>query len=133
MPLLLKLCFEIISRKFFGQIFGAIWYLLSIERQDACWKENCNKPGGNCNRSYFCGGTPSQNTVAFLNSSCPINPPDPSVFDFGIYLPALQNVAQSQNFAEKLLFCLWWGLRNLRQAQFLQNAFSFTNILTNVI
>ena len=33
------------------------------------------------------------------------------------FLPALQNVSQSTSFFEKLFYCFWWGLQNLRFAK----------------
>jgi len=33
------------------------------------------------------------------------------------FLPALQNVSQSMSFFEKLFYCFWWGLQNLRFAK----------------
>jgi hypothetical protein len=37
--------------------------------------------------------------------------PDPN---FGIYAIAIQNITQSKSFFDKLFFCIWWGLQNLR-------------------
>ncbi|KAH0670004.1 hypothetical protein KY289_024497 [Solanum tuberosum] len=54
-----------------------------------------------------------------LNSSCPLlqqeDIKDPNEFDFGIALDALQfQVVEKRKFRTKLLYCFWWGLRNLR-------------------
>lgn len=36
-------------------------------------------------------------------------------FDFGIFLDSLNNkITEHINFSEKLGYCFWWGLRNLR-------------------
>ncbi|KAH0670003.1 hypothetical protein KY289_024496 [Solanum tuberosum] len=53
-----------------------------------------------------------------LNSSCPLlqqeDLKDPNEFDFGIALDALQfQVVEKRKFRTKLLYCFWWGLRNL--------------------
>ncbi|KAK4716750.1 hypothetical protein R3W88_015088 [Solanum pinnatisectum] len=53
-----------------------------------------------------------------LNSSCPLlqqeDIKDPNDFDFGIALDALQfQVVGKTKFRTKLLYCFWWGLRNL--------------------
>ena len=58
-----------------------------------------------------------------LNSSCPLlqqeDIKDPNDFDFGIALDALQfQVVEKRKFLTKLLYCFWWGLRNLRCVHF---------------
>ncbi|KAI8540465.1 hypothetical protein RHMOL_Rhmol09G0265800 [Rhododendron molle] len=50
----------------------------------------------------------------FLNESCPIHAPNAVLFDFGIFLDALQSgVVGSVDFPEKFVYCFWWGLQNL--------------------
>ncbi|XP_078429086.1 cyclic nucleotide gated channel 1 [Wolffia australiana] len=94
-----------------SHVLGAVWYLLSVERKETCWRNACRDAGRNCKQSFVCGNTANPNNF-FLNSTCPINPANETLFDFGIYLPALQNVVDI-SFVEKLFYCLWWGLRNL--------------------
>ncbi|XP_073360125.1 cyclic nucleotide-gated ion channel 1 isoform X3 [Aegilops tauschii subsp. strangulata] len=99
------------------QVLGAVWYLLSIQRKDACWKQKCSL-NPDCNPAYLYCGNGDTNANAgnvFLQSVCipsitPDNLPDPL---FGIYLPAINNVSQSTNFFAKLFYCVWWGLQNL--------------------
>lgn len=104
----------------FSQIVGAFWYLLAIEREDACWRTACLNYG-KCNTEYlYCG---NENLKGFLswskvsagvfNSTCSIN--DKSPFDFGIYTQALSSgIFAPRNFLSKFCYCLWWGLQNLR-------------------
>ncbi|XP_057950420.1 LOW QUALITY PROTEIN: cyclic nucleotide-gated ion channel 1 [Malania oleifera] len=95
-----------------SHVLGAFWYLFSIERETTCWKDACgNHPG--CDRhTLYCGDRIVNNT--FLNVSCPIENEDPNVFDFGIFLDALQSgVVESKDFPQKFFFCFWWGLQNL--------------------
>ncbi|KAL3337749.1 hypothetical protein AABB24_030068 [Solanum stoloniferum] len=100
-----------------SNVTGAFWYLFSIERQDACWRSACDKIP-NCSSDYLhCGGKMNGNT-SLLNSSCPLlqqeDIKDPNDFDFGIALDALQfQVVEKRKFRTKLLYCFWWGLRNL--------------------
>ncbi|KAH0676361.1 hypothetical protein KY285_024162 [Solanum tuberosum] len=100
-----------------SNVTGAFWYLFSIERQDACWRSACDKIP-NCLSDYLhCGGKRNGNTF-LLNSSCPLlqqeDIKDPNDFDFGIALEALQfQVVEKRKFRTKLLYCFWWGLRNL--------------------
>ncbi|XP_010915663.1 cyclic nucleotide-gated ion channel 1 [Elaeis guineensis] len=94
-----------------SHVLGAMWYLLAIDRQDACWRDACSK--NNCTMaSLFCGENGIGNNN-FLLSACPVIQDNATIFNFGIYLQALQNVAQSRNFLEKLFYCFWWGLQNL--------------------
>ncbi|KAG5607056.1 hypothetical protein H5410_028548 [Solanum commersonii] len=98
-------------------VIGAFWYLFSIERQDTCCRNACDKIP-NCSSDYlYCGGKMNGNAF-LLNSSCPLlqqeDIKDPNEFDFGITLDALQfQVVEKRKFRTKLLYCFWWGLRNL--------------------
>ncbi|KAK9094189.1 hypothetical protein Scep_025658 [Stephania cephalantha] len=94
-----------------SHIFGASWYLFSIERLDTCWRRACKKTKG-CNfTSLYCdygGGN------VLVNNSCPLIESSSAPFDFGIYLDALKSdVVESVSFPRKFFYCLWWGLRNL--------------------
>ncbi|KAH9731596.1 Cyclic nucleotide-gated ion channel 1 [Citrus sinensis] len=73
-----------------SHIFGACWYLYSIERQDSCWRDVCRK----------------------LNDTNEIK--NSSMFNFGISIDALQSrVVEEHDFPKKFFYCFWWGLRNL--------------------
>ena len=100
------------------QVLGAIWYLLSIQRQDSCWRQKCrnNTACAADAASLYCGAVHKNETYAFLKDVCllgdpPNNLPDPV---FGIYAPAIKNISQSRSFFTKLFYCVWWGLQNLR-------------------
>ncbi|KAF5800519.1 putative potassium channel, voltage-dependent, EAG/ELK/ERG, rmlC-like jelly roll [Helianthus annuus] len=103
-----------------SHVFGAFWYLSSIERETTCWRKACGNITATFNAnvsecvhsSFYCDSTPQH--VAYLNASCPIiemeNPP----YDFGIFLPALASgVVNSTDFPQKFFYCFWWGLQNL--------------------
>ncbi|RWR93269.1 cyclic nucleotide-gated ion channel 1 [Cinnamomum micranthum f. kanehirae] len=95
-----------------SHVIGAIWYLLSIERQDTCWRRACNSRQI-CISSLYCN---SDNTEKndFLVNRCPIDQANETAFNFGIYLDALQNeIVQSRDFPQKFFYCFWWGLQNL--------------------
>ncbi|KAK9071652.1 hypothetical protein SSX86_008081 [Deinandra increscens subsp. villosa] len=100
-----------------SHVFGAFWYLFSIERETTCWRHACgNISGTNVSQcvdsSFFCD-YPSHN-VTYLNTSCPIVEMDNPPYDFGIFLPALQSgVVNSTDFPQKFFYCFWWGLQNL--------------------
>ncbi|KAK3012134.1 hypothetical protein RJ639_011758 [Escallonia herrerae] len=99
-----------------SHIVGAFWYLLSVERNDACWYEAC-KGNATCNRGFlYCGnqdmkGYDSWRSISdsVLNETCGVD-----AFDFGIFEQALSSgIVSSKNFLSKYCYCLWWGLQNL--------------------
>lgn len=100
-----------------SNVLGAFWYIFSVERQDTCWRIACGKHEQCHTNGLYCDVTRTED-YSFLNTSCPLleqnqikNPTD---FDFGIFLDALQSqVVEKRNFWEKLFYCFWWGLRNL--------------------
>ena len=109
------------------QVLGAFWYFLSIERETACWHRACEIHTGCIQSSFKCDDRlHSLGNYTFLNDVCPINPPDKTRFDFGIFLGALQSgVVQSKNFSEKFFHCFWWGLQNLRFAHNIDSAIPY--------
>ncbi|CAL5038786.1 unnamed protein product [Urochloa decumbens] len=97
------------------QVLGAIWYVLSIQRQDSCWRQECRNNTTCDAPSLYCGAAHNNETYAFLKTVCLLrnmsnNLPDPV---FGIYAPAIENISQSRSFLAKLFYCVWWGLQNL--------------------
>lgn len=94
-----------------SHVFGALWYLLSIQREDTCWRKECDKI--DCNfASLYCGSNTAGDNI-FLQNVCLTNGSDDIDPTFGIYLPALQTVSQSTSFFEKFFYCFWWGLQSL--------------------
>jgi cyclic nucleotide gated channel len=110
----------------FSQVLGALWYLLSVDRQTACWKTNCRDETG-CNIKFLdCDGTPDSTwaNITTIFRSC--NASNSSIsFDFGMFLPALKNEAPAERFVMKYFYSLWWGLQNLRYCLFLKHTFSY--------
>ncbi|XP_024959609.1 cyclic nucleotide-gated ion channel 1 [Cynara cardunculus var. scolymus] len=104
-----------------SHVFGAFWYLFSIERETTCWRQAC----GNISATIVDGTTPGcvhssfycqdeSHPVGYLNSRCPIQESNNTPYDFGIFLPALQSgVVNSTDFPQKFFYCFWWGLQNL--------------------
>lgn len=104
-----------------SHVFGAFWYLFSIERETTCWRQAC----GNISAAIIGGTTPGcvhssfychdeSHPVVYLNSRCPIQESNNTPYDFGIFLPALQSgVVNSTDFPQKFFYCFWWGLQNL--------------------
>lgn len=96
-----------------SHVLGAFWYLFSIERESVCWKKACDNHTGCVRDMLYCGNQAGVNKT-FLDDICPVQNPNTTVFNFGIFLDALQSgVVASNDFPRKLFFCFWWGLRNL--------------------
>jgi hypothetical protein len=102
------------------QIVGSFWYLLAVERNDFCWKKACSENGYNkkflyCGNQYMQGYSSWQNrSEAILTSQCSTDNDNPP-FDYGIFTQALKSgIVSSNKFLSKYVYCLWWGLQNLR-------------------
>ncbi|WOL19336.1 protein CNGC15b [Canna indica] len=98
-----------------SHVIGASWYLLSIERQEACWREACRVEGFSCQYQYFECKTvaeswnpeyPRSNLTKFCN-------PNNNLYHFGIYGDAVDFEVTSSPFFQKYFYCFWWGLKNL--------------------
>ncbi|KAJ4773362.1 cyclic nucleotide-gated channel 6 [Rhynchospora pubera] len=104
-----------------SHITGAIYYLLTVERQITCWNNSCLQETNNtaCERFLNCDyaknssdsfSTWASSTGVFNNcnaSNSTIN------FNFGIFKNALSFGAASTTFHEKYFYCLYWGLQQL--------------------
>lgn len=87
--------------------------MVSIERETTCWKKACGNLSTCIHESLYCDDGSSNSS--FLNESCPIKSSNTTLFDFGIFLEALQSgVTNSNDFPQKFFYCFWWGLQNLR-------------------
>ncbi|XP_047082792.1 cyclic nucleotide-gated ion channel 17-like [Lolium rigidum] len=97
-----------------SHVLGALYYLLSVDRQTACWKMSC-KNETRCDIRYLdCEVTPNQQWVSTTGVFSSCNASDTSIdFDYGMFLPALSNLAPAQGFLIKFFYSLWWGLQNL--------------------
>uniref|UniRef100_A0A6M2EDS3 Cyclic nucleotide-binding domain-containing protein n=1 Tax=Populus davidiana TaxID=266767 RepID=A0A6M2EDS3_9ROSI len=99
-----------------SHIVGSFWYLLAVERNDACWQKNCTA-AVKCKKDFlYCGNQGMEDYKAWdssiLNSNCSAD--DSNQFDYGIYSNALSSgIVSSKKFVSKYCYCLWWGLQNL--------------------
>ncbi|KAF8028997.1 hypothetical protein BT93_E1619 [Corymbia citriodora subsp. variegata] len=100
-----------------SHVFGAFWYLFSIDRKFRCWQDECRRKNITSPKLYC--STAHKPNYSFLDTVCPplIDPNDlknSTQFDFGIFIDALQSrVVESTDFRKKFFYCFWWGLRNL--------------------
>ncbi|CAH9083007.1 unnamed protein product [Cuscuta europaea] len=106
-----------------SHIFGAYWYLLAVERKNACWEKACLEDA-NCVANYallYCAqdGESRANVTNWrdisqqvLNTKCAAD--ENSTFKYGIYAQAVSSgILDSEDFISKYCYCLWWGLQNL--------------------
>lgn len=95
-----------------GHVLGAFWYFFSSQRLAACWHIACKNHSGCVQSSFNCDH--SFGNLSFISDMCPINPPNSTTFDFGIFGESLQSgTLESEDFPQKLFFSFWWGMRNL--------------------
>ncbi|XP_059433150.1 cyclic nucleotide-gated ion channel 1-like [Corylus avellana] len=91
-----------------SHVLGAFWYLLSIQRETACWHIAWHKNHDPLSIKDWCSVETPNTTNS--NSRTPKTGP----FDYGIFLPAIQSDnLETTDFSQKLAYCFWWGLRNL--------------------
>uniref|UniRef100_A0ACD6A1M4 Uncharacterized protein n=1 Tax=Avena sativa TaxID=4498 RepID=A0ACD6A1M4_AVESA len=114
-----------------SHVLGALWYLLSIERQYTCWVDVCTQEDGTtpgipkCFVSYLdckAKDDPIRKkwfAASNINTECRL--PDAN-YKYGLFADALNLDVVGATFFEKYLYCLWWGFRNLSSyGQNLQN------------
>ncbi|MQM23748.1 hypothetical protein Taro_056817, partial [Colocasia esculenta] len=107
-----------------SHVLGALWYLLSMERQTDCWVRECKRSEMNstaplCRPIFLdCSTLELPDRKAWLNKTQVLSKCEPSnnpgSFNMGMFAEAFTNEVTSSSFFEKYLYCLWWGLRNLR-------------------
>ncbi|KAJ4804260.1 Cyclic nucleotide-gated channel 18 [Rhynchospora pubera] len=119
-----------------SHVLGALWYLLSIERQYTCWRSVCNKErqkDPRCYQKFLDCSTLNDpdraNWLLYTDAvrNCTMDSPE---FNFGIFADVLTNEIIGATFFEKYLYCLWWGLKNL--SSYGQNLQTSTYILETV-
>lgn len=71
-----------------------------------------------CFLSYLdCGSLNNDGRGQWINSThvfSNCNPENSIDFNYGLFENAMTNNVVSSAFLEKYLYCLWWGLQNLR-------------------
>nr|XP_043634683.1 protein CNGC15b [Erigeron canadensis] len=99
-----------------SHVLGASWYVLSIERQEACWRDLCIREDPTCEDKFFdCERFHDNNRKTWFQSSniskqCV---PTSGFYPFGIYGEAVTSEVTSALFFNKYFYCLWFGLKNL--------------------
>ncbi|XP_024980220.1 protein CNGC15b-like [Cynara cardunculus var. scolymus] len=97
-----------------AHVFGACYYLLSIERQGLCWKEVCDSEEPGCGEKFFnCRylddpGRASWYQTSNITDACG---PETESYEYGMIFDAVDYGVASLDFFTKYSYCLWWGLR----------------------
>ncbi|KAI8568021.1 hypothetical protein RHMOL_Rhmol02G0166300 [Rhododendron molle] len=104
---------EVELRSFLGGfwVLGACWYLLSIERQEACWRYACSPENQSCNAGFFdCRVVNDSGRKAWFHfqASNMTNICDPNTgsYPFGIFGDAVASRVTSSSFISKYFYCL---------------------------
>ncbi|KAL1549429.1 putative cyclic nucleotide-gated ion channel 15 [Salvia divinorum] len=98
-----------------SHVIGSLWYLLSIERQEMCWKSVCDAQP-KCHYLYFdckTAGDPERRWWFASSNITVMCGAGTQFYDFGIYGDALLHRVAKSSFPNKYSYCFWWGLRNL--------------------
>ncbi|KAK3219059.1 hypothetical protein Dsin_013029 [Dipteronia sinensis] len=94
-------------------VFGALWYILAIEREIECWKNACKSHTGCRHDSIDCQKS-SENHV-FFNDFCSTETHNTNIYDFGIFRDTVRSgIVGNRNFLKKVMYCFRWGLQSLR-------------------
>ncbi|KAI3520535.1 hypothetical protein L1887_09984 [Cichorium endivia] len=98
-----------------SHFLGASWYVLSIERQEACWTHVCLKEVSHCEKFFDCETFRDIQRQNWFNSSNVSTQcvPTSGFYKFGIYGEAITSDVTSASFFNKYFYCLWFGLKNL--------------------
>lgn len=92
------------------------WFFFSIQREMLCWYQVCVKHK-TCGTYFKCNDVNSSRNITKLVELCPMNPPNSTVYDFGIFVNPLGTSSRTPiNFSTKFSYSFWWGVRNLRFA-----------------
>jgi cyclic nucleotide gated channel len=98
-----------------NQVGGAFWYLFAIDREDTCWQSHRSNTG--CERKdFYCGKNRNTSCASLFEKCVPVKPDDinDTTFNYGIFTDALKSgMVESTDFEVKLIYCFWWGFRNL--------------------
>ncbi|KAB2598823.1 cyclic nucleotide-gated ion channel 1-like [Pyrus ussuriensis x Pyrus communis] len=102
-----------------SHVFGALWYFFSFQREIDCWKFACRSENGCELGGFHCKDKDTFRNVTLLNNLCPANPPTATLFDFGIFVDAVQSgILSSTDFPQKFLRCFCSFGQNLQTSSY---------------
>ncbi|KAL2928036.1 Protein CNGC15c [Bienertia sinuspersici] len=103
--------------QFLLRVVGGCYYLLSLQRLEACWRNKCDQENLACKYAFFdCTNTNDDPKRSMWLSSTNITQlcdANSDFYHFGIYILALQVGATSAPFLRKYFYCFWWALQSM--------------------
>ncbi|ESR35411.1 hypothetical protein CICLE_v10004679mg [Citrus x clementina] len=108
--------------------FGALWYFFALQRKTECWRKACT--GSTKCRLLPLHCDNSLTNYTFSNDFCSTKTQNATIYDFGIYVDAINSGVMEQNsLSLRFLLCIRWSLQNL--SSFGQGLPFSTNVLEN--
>ena len=123
------------------QVLGSIWYTAAITRQYSCWRSQCNEEKKRfpaCLPKYLdCSTIADVDRQYWLNNTNLVINCDPrnddASFKFGMFAEAFTSGVGASKFGRKYLYCLWFGLKNLRYVCIYHFAFVLTILFIDYV
>ncbi|XAR59740.1 hypothetical protein NMG60_11015693 [Bertholletia excelsa] len=112
-----------------SQVVGGLSYILTVQRQAACWRSVCDQDTS-CDYGFLdCARSREGNTRRneWFRTSNITNVCDPSsgYWPYGIYGPGVSSGVTTAGFLQRYFYSLWFGLRNISTGgQFLRTSMS---------
>ncbi|KAI8573648.1 hypothetical protein RHMOL_Rhmol01G0293500 [Rhododendron molle] len=120
-----------------SHVMGSCMYLLTVQREVACWRSVCSQDNSTCNESFFgCSSIGSPIRNQWIQSSNISNLCSPSGnYPFGIYGPGLASGVTTATFLQRYFYSLWSGLKSVSTLgqNFITSIFVGENIFATVI
>ncbi|KAH7838501.1 hypothetical protein Vadar_027330 [Vaccinium darrowii] len=96
---------------------GSASYLLSIQREAACWRSACAQSNTTCSYDFFdCRtiGDPTREAwIQASNMSNVCTAASTGSYPYGIYAPGVLAGVTSSSFLQRYFYSLWFGLRSV--------------------
>ncbi|KAL6979340.1 Protein CNGC15c [Sarracenia purpurea var. burkii] len=122
-----------------SHVMGGCLYLLSVEREAACWRSVCDQSNSTCNYGFFdCGSTMrSPGRDGWIQSSNVTNLCNPSneYYPYGIYGEGVSSGVTNARFFQRFFYSLWVGLKSVGTMgqNFTTSIFIGENIFATII
>ncbi|GAB4859232.1 hypothetical protein Ancab_010692 [Ancistrocladus abbreviatus] len=113
-------------------VSGNCWYLLAIQRQEACWTIACKEESSCVDKYFDCSSIGDPGRATWLLSTNVTNYCNPSnnLYNYGIFSYSIIPNISSGGFFNKFFYCLWWGIRNISSQG--QNLATSINMTENI-
>ncbi|XP_058199832.1 protein CNGC15b-like [Rhododendron vialii] len=100
-----------------SHVMGSVSYLLSIQREAACWRSTCDQSNTTCSYDYFdCMTIGDPTREAWIQASNMFNvcyAGTGGTYPYGIYAPGVVAGVTSSSFLQRYFYSLWFGLRSV--------------------